>query len=309
MNSVAVAPVSVRERWHPPLVWLAVAMFALVFFAAGGMVIDHRVITGLPAWDKPAKFALSVLIYAVTWAWLIPQLPRGRRVAQRAGTVAAALLGVEMVVIVVQVVRGTTSHFNVSSPLNSALWYTMGVSIAATWLATAVMSALLFRNPGPDRARTLGIRYGSLLSLLGMALGFLMVGPKVGQHDLPRTISGAHTVGLPDGGPGLPLLGWSTVGGDLRIPHFVGIHALQVIPLVVIALELLSRRVGPLRDGQRRATLVTIAVAAYTALLGVVTWQALRGESVVHPQALTLVSVAAIAAATAGAATWVVVRR
>ncbi|MVU75980.1 hypothetical protein GPX89_01830 [Nocardia sp. ET3-3] len=308
MSVDAVVPVSLRSRWYPPLVWLAAAMLALLVFSAGGMVFDHRVITGLPAWDKPAKFALSVMIYAVTWAWLIPQLPRGSRVARWAGTTAAAMLGIEMAAIVVQVVRGTTSHFNVSTPFDSAIWYLMGSSIAVVWVATLVMGVVLFGNRGPDRARDLGIRYGTVLALIGMALGFLMVGPKAGQFARPRTIVGAHTVGLPDGGPGLPLLGWSTAGGDLRIPHFVGMHALQLIPLAVIALELLSHRVPRLRDPGRRATLVTVLAATYAAVLAVVTWQALRGESVIHPRALTLTSLAVIAAATAGATTWAVRR-
>lgn len=282
-------------RWHRPLMTLATAMAGLALVGLIGLVVDDRVLTGLPIWAKPTKFALSVLVYAVTWSWLIAQLDRVRRTAWWMGTVAAAFLGVELVIIVGQVLRGTTSHFNQTTPFNTMLWRIMGMSIVVVWLATLAVCVILFRNSGIDRGRTLAIRAGSVLAVVGMALGYLMVVPTSRQIAEGESISGAHTVGLADGGPGLPLLGWSTVGGDLRIPHFVGMHALQLIPLVAIGIELLARRYPLLGQQIVKVRLVGVAVAGYTALLGVLTWQALRGQSIVHPDTLTALALGSVA--------------
>jgi hypothetical protein len=159
--------------WHRPLMTLAAAMTALIVAGVVGMVADERVLTGLPIWDKPTKFAISVLIYAVTWAWLIAvvrdALPgRPSRLGRRAGTVAAVMLGVEMVIIVTQVVRGETSHFNTTTPLNAALWSVMGLSIAVVWVATLSVTAQLFRVRGLDPARARAIRAGAVLAVVGM---------------------------------------------------------------------------------------------------------------------------------------------
>ncbi|HEY6424281.1 MAG TPA: hypothetical protein VIY28_13730 [Pseudonocardiaceae bacterium] len=283
-------------RWHRPLMILAAAMAGLVVVGIAGMFADSRVLTGLPIWDKPTKFALSVLIYSITWAWLIAQLGRARRAAWWAGTASAVFLGIEMVIIVGQVVRGTTSHFNVSTPFNATLWYVMAGSIALVWVATLLVSLILFRNLGPDRARNLAVRAGTIVAVIGMALGYLMTIPTADQITHGGSILGAHTVGLPDGGPGLPILGWSTAGGDLRIPHFVGMHALQLIPLLAIALELLRRRIRVLRTPTVRFRLIGVATAGYVGLLALVTWQALRAQSIVHPDALTAAALALIIA-------------
>ncbi|MEV6559702.1 hypothetical protein AB0M22_28550 [Nocardia sp. NPDC051756] len=284
-------------QWHRPLLLLAIAMAILVVVSIGGMIVDDRVLTGLPIWAKSVKFALSTLIYAVTWAWLIAQLTRWRRFAWWAGTVAAVGLGVELVIIVVQIARGTTSHFNFTTPLNAALWNTMGASIIGVWTATVLVAAALFLNPTADRARTSAIRAGAVLSVIGAALGMLMTSPTSAQMASDSMIIGAHTVGLADGGPGLPILGWSTVGGDLRVPHFLGMHALQVIPLVLIALELAARRFPVLGSVQKRRAISLVVTATYGALLAVLTWQALRGQSVVHPDSQTGLALGGIALA------------
>ena len=154
---------------------------------------------------------------------------------------------------------------------------------------------------------TWALRFGMIIAVVGMALAFLMTLPTPAQQSswdagAAETVAGAHTVGLPDGGPGLPVLGWSTVGGDLRIPHFIGMHALQALPILLIVLELLSRRLVVLADPVVRRRLVQVVGVAYAALVGLVTWQALRGQSVVHPDGWTLLAGAGLVIATLGAA-------
>ncbi len=297
-----------RIRWHRPLLWLAAVMVALAVFALVARFVDGREVLGANLWDKPLKFAVSTVIYAVTWSWLIGQLDRSRRVAWAAGTVIAAALVVELAIIVGVAAAGTTSHFNVSTPLATAMWSVMAVSISVLWVATFVACVLLFRTSLGDRARTIAIRGGALISLVGLGLGYLMTSPTAAQLADFGGIAGAHAVGIADGGPGLPVLGWSTVAGDLRIPHFIGMHALQAIPLALIAIELLSRRIPVLRDVAVRARLVGTVAVGYLAFVGLVTLQALRGQSVVAPDAVTLGLGGAIAVVMAAAALVIVAR-
>lgn len=281
--------------WHRPLLALAAAMVLLAAFAAVAAVVDPREVTGLNVWLKPLKFAISTAVYSVTLSWLIGQLHRMRRAAWIAGTVAAAGLAIELIIITAFATAGETSHFNITTPLHTAAWSVMAVSISVVWGMTLIVALALFRNRVGDRARTWAIRAGALIALLGMGLAFLMTGPQGDQISDYQGIVGAHTVGVADGGPGLPLLGWSTVAGDLRIPHFIGMHALQVLPLFAIALELLARRVPALAGVVVRTRLVLVAAVTYLAVIALVTFQALSGESIVQPSAPFAVGGAVVA--------------
>jgi hypothetical protein len=119
----------------------------------------------------------------------------------------------------------------------------------------------------------------------------------IAHHHGPRIV-GAHSVGVANGGPGLPVFGWSTVGGDLRVAHFVGLHALQVLPFLG---WLMSRRKGVLAllTANERLALVWTAGLVYLGLILLLVWQALRGQSVVRPDAQTIAAAAALVAAAA----------
>jgi hypothetical protein len=289
---------ALAKRYHRPLLALTGATAVLAVVAAVGIFVDPRILTGVPIWLKPFKFSVSIAVYGLTLAWMLSVLPRRSRAAEWAGTVIVATLTAEMVVIVTQVIRGTTSHYNETTPLNAALWQVMGTSILILFIAHVVIAVIALRQRIPDRIAASAIRWGLGLSLLGMAAAVPMVMPTQGPDG--QTLAGAHSVGVPDGGPGLPLVGWSTVGGDLRIGHFVGLHALQALPLLAI---LLARFAGRRLDERTRARLVHVAGVAYAVLVMLLTWQALRGQPLLRPDGLTFAAFATLVLATAAATT------
>ncbi|MBE3077090.1 hypothetical protein HA387_01435 [Clavibacter michiganensis subsp. michiganensis] len=294
--------------WHRPLMAVAALMAVVAAACLVGGLVDDRVVTGAPVWDKPAKFSLSILVYAVSWAWLIARLPRFRRQAHVVGTVVAVALVIEQAVIVGAAAAGTTSHFNVTTPLATALWGVMAASVTVLYLCAFLTSLAVLRLRLPDPALTLGIRAGALIALVGIGLAYLMTSPTAAQlADFPG-VAGAHTVGAADGGPGLPVLGWSTTSGDLRIPHFVGMHALQLLPVAALLLGLAARRIPALAPDRVRVRLTAIAAVAYLAAVALVTAQALAGQPITGPSPAVIAAGAAIAGASLLAAGIVIAR-
>ncbi|TNC21018.1 hypothetical protein [Amycolatopsis alkalitolerans] len=298
--------------WHRPLILVAAATAPFILVALAGVALDDRILGGAPIWLKPFKFAVSIVIYALTLAWLTTYLPRTRLVRSSA-TIIATMLAIEYVVIVGQVIRGRFSHFNVATPLDATLWGIMGTSITVLWVANLVRAVFVLRRRIGDPAVTWAVRAGTVIALFGMAIAFMMTRPTGAQRESLREgtfggLIGGHTVEVADGGPINAVTGWSTVGGDLRIPHFVGIHALQVVPLLALALALLARRIPLLRDGSARVRLVFVAAAGYAGLTGLALWQALRGQPLIHPDRLTAVVFFTVVAAVLVAAVAVVTR-
>lgn len=291
-----------------PLTFVGAAMGLTLGAMLLGLLLDPRVITGAPAWLKPMKFAVSISIYCFTLLWLLTFVRGHPRLVNLIAWATAVGLAIEMVIIVGQVARGTTSHFNVSTPLDDALWNAMAFFVVIVWLANLLAAVLLLLQRLPDRAFAWSLRLGVIVSFAGMAVAFLMAVPTAEQLAAEEAgermlVAGAHSVGVEDGGPGLPVTGWSTTGGDLRVPHFVGLHGLQALPLLGFLLATFAP--GWLRT-PHRVTLVWTAGLAYLGLVGLLTWQALRGQPVISPDAAMLGALLALLAAV-GAAVFVVV--
>lgn len=185
------------------------------------MQLDPRQVTGVSAWLKPFKFFASLGIYALTIAWLGGLLHGAEHAVRIISWATVGMIVIEMALIVMQAVRGVPSHFNVSTAFDGAVFSIMGATIVISTLFLCWFGYLFFTDAARHLPLALlwGIRLGIILTILGGLQGFAM-GSRL-----------SHTVGAPDGGPGMPLTNWSTSHGDLRIAHAVGLHALQVLPL------------------------------------------------------------------------------
>ena len=285
-----------RAWWaNRPLAFSGAAMMLLAIVTLIALPFDTRMVTGAPVWMKPLKFAISTAFFSFTILWMLTYVRNHPRLVRSASWLMAGTLGIEIVIITAQAVRGLQSHFNFATLLDGTLFGIMAAAIGLFWLVNFGVAILLCVQAMPDRTLAWGIRLGLLLSVVGGATAMLMTGPKGTQISDFVGVIGAHSVGVADGGAGLPLVGWSTVGGDLRIPHFVGLHGLQMLPFVA---WLIGRWRAAWLDSAHRVALVAIAGAAYLGLIGLLLWQALRAQSIVAPDGLTLGSLGGLAALT-----------
>jgi hypothetical protein len=205
----------------------------LLLFAALIIIsqFDQRQLLGVNVWLKPIKFAISIAIYCLTWPLLL-QYFRFEGLKRRFTRFTAFAMSFEMVAIASQAARGQLSHYNHSSAYNLLLFNLMGVVIVSQTLFALFIGIRFFKVKAVQvtPAMLWAIRLGIIMSCFFALEGGIMAAKM------------AHTVGAADGSRGLPLLNWSRIAGDLRIAHFVGLHALQILPLFVLLTRFKSAR-------------------------------------------------------------------
>jgi hypothetical protein len=268
MNTISVWVGTLRASLQANL-GIAVGVWWNVALLAGSLAalpIDRRTILGLNPWIKPIKFELSVIVFLMTIAVMLAPLPeQWLRAKWWIGWGIGVALIVENSVIALQSARGVRSHMNYSTPLDGSLFGVMGLAIAVSTVLSAWLLVLWCRTDAElPPAVVWGIRLGLLMLLAASAEGVRMV------------LHGAHTVGAEDGSPGLAFVNWSTHYGDLRIAHFFALHALQIFPLVGLALAALKLRQGP----QLGALFAVVAV--YSVAVWWLFAEAMRGVPLVR---------------------------
>src|SRR5690606_3667001 len=292
----------IRRLWRssPPLTAVGLLMLIVAAASAVGVYVDPRVITGAPAWLKPFKFAISTAVYSLTLAWFFGWLSAWPRMRRVVGWTTAIVFVLEVAIIDLQAWRGTTSHFNASTPFDGALFYVMGAAIMIQTLVSIWVAVALWRQRFAQAALGWGLRLGMVLTIAGALTGPLMSRPTPAQLAAARAgegmpVSGAHTVGAPDGAPGIPVTGWSRDPGAGRVLHLVRLQASRVLALAGLSLSRWRRPVPV------RVRAVWVAAASYAALFALLLWQALSGQSIMAPDATTLALLGAWAAASAAA--------
>ncbi|HET6215447.1 MAG TPA: hypothetical protein VFE27_00430 [Acidobacteriaceae bacterium] len=269
-----------------PLTFVGLMMVCDLVACLVAMRFDSRQITGVNAWLKPAKFGLSSAVTCLSLAWIATYLGDWPRIRDWSGRLFALSIAIEIFVIDLQAARGTTSHFNMATPFDRVAFITMGISIGILWLSMVGMMYALIRQKLQPVSWAWALRLGLLLSVVGAAGGGFMLRQTPEQKQNPELKQfGAHTVGAPDGGPGLPVLNWSENHGDLRVAHFIGLHAMQIIPLIGWWL-LRKKRLSE----QQRTRLIWLASGMYVSIFALLAWQALRGQALLQPDGKTLIA-------------------
>lgn len=260
------APLPLARLWDDSSVFAGLTLLLVIgavpFLAA--YMIDPRMIGGEPIWLKPLKFHLALTVFFATLVifarWLPPQMAGARWWTVYQWVVVFCVMA-EMAWISGAAALGTTSHYNIGTPLGSALYSAMGVFAVTLTSASLVMGIAIARNGATGLAPAL-----HLSVWLGLVLTFVLT--VIAASALAS--NPGHHVGVPVTGDRLPLMGWSREVGDLRVGHFLATHALHVLPLVgLLALML------PMTTGK---ALVWAAGAAWAALVIGTMMQAMAGR-------------------------------
>jgi len=244
-------PVLSRLGWALALAVPVFAALALVAPATAGA----NPLTVNP-WIKPIKFSMSFSTFASTISLLLMalQIPQWQlKLAHRTIAVSVAL---EIFSLGAQAWRSAYSsagHSLLDSGLAQMTNTMVMVNTAIVMWMLALFCMNRVRTDRVDGPMVAAIRYSILIFLVGNAIGGYMLA------------RGSHTVGASDSAAGLPFVNWSTIGGDLRIAHFIAIHAIQIVPLFAYILSQMS----PIPTVKhRRMAIAVLAIAVSVAVGG-----------------------------------------
>lgn len=246
----------------------AAAVCAVLLLPLGAAaLLDERTLHEASVWSKPLKFAASFLLHQLTLLWLLGLLPRAaleRRAVRWAMLAGALSVMVELTYIMLQAARGRASHFNTETPLESVLYFGVMGAGAVIIVAAAFVLGWTIRRHGRDDAGR-GLRAGAAFGLMLGAAATLLAGAVLSSGAFAPL--GHWVGGVRSDADGLLLTGWSTTGGDLRVPHFFATHLMQALPLAGLLFDRIAPRYGARAVGVAAILGTTLVAATMTQAL------------------------------------------
>ena len=247
---------------HSPLLyWIVIVHLVLAIVSITSSFMDDRTLMGVNVWMKPLKFSISVAIYILTVGFLMTLYPFSKKKKNLINNIVCWTLLIELGLIIYQASGGVQSHYNISNPFDGLIFTAMGILIA---INVIIMALFIFETI------RLKLKTPKLLQwaiLLGWVIVFF--GSWVGGQMISEM---SHNIGVEDGGPGLPLVNWSTIAGDLRVAHFFGLHGLQIIPIFALLISNKSKT-----SARNQIIIVTVFGLAYALFVGYTFYQAKQG--------------------------------
>jgi hypothetical protein len=221
---------------------VAVSLGAMLFCAAllpvtaVSYLMDDRLVNGINVWTKPLKFELSLTVHFLTLALmlsLLTQAARGARLVRWTMFTAAASCVAEIGYIALQSARGRASHFNADTPIEAALYNVMGIGALILTIAPIVIGIQIWRNGSAEIGS--GLRRGAVIGLVLGGIATIFTAGFLSSSFIIET--GRWVNGVRNDSRGIPLMGWSGIGGDLRVPHFFALHVMQALPVLGLAAD------------------------------------------------------------------------
>lgn len=237
------------------------ASLALLLLCLAAMTVDARLINGVSVWTKPAKFAASFVVWfwTLAWAWGVLEAPAQRGTTARLvlwGTLAAG--GFEMGWISYRAALGQPSHF-ATDPLGEVMYQLMGAGAVTLVALAATLGVLVLRRGDAARQAPgwlFAIGWGLVLTgILGGVTGYAI-----------SSSGGPHIGGTLSDAANLPPFYWSRDGGDLRAAHFLGVHAMQVLPALALLFPGASTRLLALGAAGWVVLTLSVFIAALAGL-------------------------------------------
>lgn len=249
------------KKHSPILYWIVIVHFVFAIVSILGNLIDDRTLMGVNVWIKPFKFSISTAIYILTVGFLITLYPFSVRKKNLINNIVSWTLLIEIGLIIYQASRGVQSHYNVSNPFDGLIFAAMGILIAINVL---IMVLFIFETLRLKLKTTKLLQWAILLGWVIVFFGSWVGGQMISEM--------SHNIGIEDGGPGLPLVNWSTIAGDLRVAHFFGLHGLQIIPIFAL---LISNKWKT--TSRNQMIIVTVFGLVYALCIGYTFYQAKQG--------------------------------